>query len=196
MKNLSEKLTDYIVKAGVIPQESYALYQYGFQIGIEMLSCFLVCFGIAIYMHMVPNFIVFTGIFMLLRTYAGGVHLNSFIKCFVCSVTVQLFVLIVSNQVIIVPPVSWFIIICGSILIFRIAPVDNVNKELEKEEKTYCKKISMKILIGIVVFAIVCSFYNMDNFVSLTAVTLLVVLLSQYIGIIKYKIEKSMHEQR
>ena len=55
MKYLSEKLTDYIVKAGVISQESYALYQYGFQIGIEMLICFLVCFGIAIYMHMIPN---------------------------------------------------------------------------------------------------------------------------------------------
>lgn len=81
-------------------------------------------------------------------------------------------------------------------MIFRIAPVDNVNKELEKEEKIYCKKISMKILIGIVVFAIGCSFYNMDNFVSLTAVTLLVVLISQYIGIVKYKIEKSVHERR
>lgn len=80
MKYLSKKLTDYIVKAGVISQESYALYQYGFQIGIEMLICFLVCFGIAIYMHMIPEFVVFTGSFMLLRTYAGGVHfLNSFI---------------------------------------------------------------------------------------------------------------------
>lgn len=82
---------------------------------------------------------------MLLRTYAGGVHLNSFIKCFLCSITVQIFVLIASKQVIIAPPVSWSIILCGSILIFRIAPVDNVNKELEKEEKIYCKKISMKI---------------------------------------------------
>lgn len=196
MKYLSEKLTDYIVKAGVISQESYALYQYSFQIGIEMLICFLVCFGIAIYMHMIPEFVVFTGSFMLLRTYAGGVHLNSFIKCFLCSITVQIFVLIASKQVIIAPPVSWSIILCGSILIFRIAPVDNVNKELEKEEKIYCKKISMKILIGIVVFAIGCSFYNMDNFVSLTAVTLLVVLISQYIGIVKYKIEKSVHERR
>ena len=38
---------------------------------------------------MIPEFVVFTGIFMLLRTYAGGVHLNSFGTCYVCSVAVQ-----------------------------------------------------------------------------------------------------------
>lgn len=77
MKCLSEKLTDYVVKTGVVSEESYAIYQYGFQIGIEMMSCFLVCFGIAVYLRMIPEFLVFTGSFMLLRTYAGGVHLNS-----------------------------------------------------------------------------------------------------------------------
>ena len=81
MKCLSEKLTDYIIKTGVVSEESYAIYQYGFQIGIEMLSCFLVCFGIAIYLHMIPEFLVFTGSFMLLRTYTGGLHLNSFTRC-------------------------------------------------------------------------------------------------------------------
>ena len=56
MKCLSEKLTDYVIKTGVVSEESYAIYQYGFQIGIEMLSCFLVCFGIAIYLCMIPEF--------------------------------------------------------------------------------------------------------------------------------------------
>ena len=75
MKYLSEKITDYIIKAGAISKESYAIYQYGFQIGLEMLSCFLICFGISIYLHMIPQF--FSGLlvyFMLLRTYAGGLH--------------------------------------------------------------------------------------------------------------------------
>ena len=89
MKYFSEKLTSYIVKSGAVPEESYEIYQYGFQIGLEMLSCLLACFGIAVYLHMIPEFVVFTGIFMLLRTYAGGVHLNSFGTCYVCSVAVQ-----------------------------------------------------------------------------------------------------------
>ena len=88
MKRLSEKLTAYIINAGAVSEELYAVYQYGFQIGLEMLCCFVTCLSVAIYMHMIPEFAIFTGIFMLLRTYAGGVHLNSFGSCFICSVTV------------------------------------------------------------------------------------------------------------
>ena len=54
MKYFSEKLTSYIVKSGAVPEESYEIYQYGFQIGLEMLSCLLACFGIAVYLHMIP----------------------------------------------------------------------------------------------------------------------------------------------
>lgn len=90
MRRLSEKLTEYVIKTGTVSSESYDIYQYGFQIGLEMLCCFVTCLSIAIYMHMIPEFAIFTGIFMLLRTYAGGVHLNSFGSCFICSVTVQI----------------------------------------------------------------------------------------------------------
>ena len=43
MKWLSEKLTDYVINTGAVSKELYAVYQYGFQIGLEMLSCLLVC---------------------------------------------------------------------------------------------------------------------------------------------------------
>ena len=89
MEYLSKKLVDYVINVGAVPEESYAVYQYGFQIGLEMILSFGVCFWMAIYLHMIPEFVVFTGIFMLLRTYAGGVHLNSFGACLTCSATVQ-----------------------------------------------------------------------------------------------------------
>ena len=98
MKRLSEKLTAYVINAGVVSEELYAVYQYGFQIGLEMLCCFAFCLGIAIYLHMILQFIVFTGIFMLLRTYAGGIHLNSFGACFFSSVAVQTAALLVSGR--------------------------------------------------------------------------------------------------
>ena len=190
MKCLSEKLTDYVVKTGVVSEESYAIYQYGFQIGIEMMSCFLVCFGIAVYLRMIPEFLVFTGSFMLLRTYAGGVHLNSFTRCFICSVFVQTLVLLISKQYTILLPVAWVIILGASILIWGIAPVENINRELDTDEKVHCKRVTVKVLSGIIAFALVCTLLDMDNMVSVISVTILIVLISQYIGIEKYKIEK------
>lgn len=191
MRYLSGKITDYIIKMGVISDELYEVYQYGFQIGMEMFSCFAVCLVIAIYLHTILEFAVFTMIFMLLRTYAGGIHMNSFSGCFICSVTVQTIILIINRQYTLACPVSWLIIFCGALLILRVAPVENINRELDLDEKKHCKEVTIKVLIGIIFFSAGCTFSRISNMVSLIALTILLVLVSQYLGIAKYKYEKN-----
>ena len=159
MKYLSEKITDYIVKVGAVSEESYAIYQYGFQIGLEMISCFLVCFGISICLHMIPQFFVFTGIFMLLRTYAGGLHLNSYLGCFMCSLITQTIILLITTRYTIILPVAWTIIWSSAVLILINAPVETKNRELDEDEKKYCKKITTKILIGVIFYMTLISSY-------------------------------------
>ena len=112
MKYLSEKITDYVIKTGAASEESYAIYQYGFQIGLEMVSCFLTCFCIAIWLHMIPEFVVFTIVFMLLRTYAGGLHLNRFGACFLCSVSVQTLILVINSKFTFPVICSFFFLYC------------------------------------------------------------------------------------
>ena len=46
MEYLSKKLVDYVINVGAVPEESYAVYQYGFQIGLEMILSLGVCFWI------------------------------------------------------------------------------------------------------------------------------------------------------
>lgn len=191
MRYLSGKITDYIIKMGVISDELYEVYQYGFQIGMEMFSCFAVCLVIAIYLHTILEFAVFTMIFMLLRTYAGGIHMNSFSGCFICSVTVQTIILIINRQYTLACPVSWLIIFCGALLILKVAPVENINRELDLDEKKHCKEVTIKVLIGIIFFSAGCTFSRISNMVSLIALTILLVLVSQYLGIAKYKYEKN-----
>ena len=191
MSYLSGKITDYIIKMGVISDELYEVYQYGFQIGMEMFSCFAVCLVIAIYLHTILEFAVFTMIFMLLRTYAGGIHMNSFSGCFICSVTVQTIILIINRQYTLACPVSWLIIFCGALLILKVAPVENINRELDLDEKKHCKEVTIKVLIGIIFFSAGCTLGRISNRVSLIALTILLVLVSQYLGIAKYKYEKN-----
>lgn len=190
MKYLSEKITDCIVKSGAISEESYAIYQYGFQIGLEMLSCFLVCFTIALYMHMIPQFFVFTGAFVLLRTYAGGLHLNSYFGCFICSTVVQTIVLLINSCYTIVMPIAWGIILISTVLIVKNAPVENINRELDAAEKEHCRIVTQKVLAGILIFSIACTIARLNNIVSLISLTILIVLASQYLGMIKYNVEK------
>lgn len=191
MKFLSGKITDYIVKSGAISEESYAIYQYGFQIGLEMLSCFLVSLFIALYLHMIPQFIVFTGVFIFLRTFAGGMHMNHYLGCFICSIVVQTTVILTNEYFTLKYIIAWSIILVGSILIYKVAPVENINRELDPKEKEHCKNVTGKILTCIVLVSAVYTFLNKNSIVSLIALTILVVFLSQYIGIIMLKSEKN-----
>lgn len=194
MKYISEKITDYIVKSGAISEESYAIYQYGVQIGLEMLNCFLICFGVALYLHMIPQFFVFTGVFMLLRTYAGGLHLDSYLGCLICSTAVQTIILLINSHYMIALPIAWGIILISTVLILKNAPVENVNRELDADEKKHCKNVTMKVLVGVLFFSVGCMTTKLNNIVSLISLTNLIVLISQYLGMIKYNIEKKGRE--
>ena len=190
MRRLSEKITRYVINAGAVSEELYAVYQYGFQIGLEMLICLFVCMSIAIYLHMIPEFIVSTGIFMFLRTYAGGVHLSSFKACFTCSVIVQVMILYINNKYPLELFGAWEIILIGSICIWKLSPVENINHELEREEREHCRKVTGKILGIILVATGYCTVLGMKKYISLSALTILTVFISQCIGVIKYIVEK------
>ena len=190
MKWLSERLTDYVIKTGVVSKELYAVYQYGFQIGLEMFCCFTTCFIIAICLHIISEFIIFTGIFILLRTYAGGIHLNSFGSCFICSVAVQTVALLINIKYQFPIRSAWVIIMISSLLIYKLSPVESISRELDKEEKKHCKKATLKIIISILIIAGCCTIRSGYKIISLIAITMSIVLFSQCLGIIKFKLSK------
>lgn len=190
MKWLSDKITEYVIETGVVSKELYAVYQYGFQIGLEMFCFFSVCLLIAIYMQIIPEFLFITGIFILLRTYAGGVHLDCFGVCFICSVIVQTATLLIGIKYTMPIKCAWFIIVLNSILIYKFSPVESINRELDKEEKEHCRKVTLKIIIGILIIAGCCTIRNGYKIISLIALTMSIVLFSQCLGIIKFKLSK------
>lgn len=183
MKLISEKLTHYIIRSGVVSPESYAVYQYGFQVGLEAIFSFTICCIIAALSHMILEFIVFTVIFMLLRTYAGGVHLKRFISCLFCSVCVQTSVLLLYHYFTLPVYVSFVFIILCSIVIVKKSPVESDNKELSYYERKLFKDKTKKVVVGIILFTVLCSFMRKDRIVFLVALVFLVVMISQYIGV-------------
>ena len=49
----------------------------------------------------------------------------------------------------------------------------------------------MKILMGVIAFAICCTVGLIQDMLSLISLTTFIILISQYVGILKYKIENS-----
>ena len=46
MKKIADLLTGYIGRKGIIKEEDYPIYTYGFQYGLELGACFVICFMI------------------------------------------------------------------------------------------------------------------------------------------------------
>ena len=74
--------------------------------------------------------------------------------------------------------------------------MESINRELNNTEKEHCKKVTMKILTGVIVFAICCTVGLIQDMLSLIALTTFIILISQYVGILKYKIENSKNKRR
>ena len=99
MEKIAKKLTDYYMRKGLINEKDTAIYQFGWQVSIEILISIIESIGIALYLKMFPEMIFLSGIFIPLRTWAGGVHLDRYWKCFVCSVMVLVVGLVSSKYI-------------------------------------------------------------------------------------------------
>ena len=186
MKQISEKLTQYVIRSGAVPPESYSIYQYGFQVGLELFCSFMTCCVVAIILNMILEFVIFTAIFMMLRTYAGGVHLERFSSCLMCSVGVQTLILSINDLLKVSLFVSWTLILICSILVIKNAPVESENKKLSLSERKSLKRITKKVVFSVIFFTIICCLLGTDRIVFLIALVFIAVLISQYIGLIKY----------
>ena len=99
MEKIAKKLTDYYMRTGLINEKDAAIYQFGWQVSIEILISIIASIGIALYLKMFLEMIFLGGIFIPLRTWAGGVHLDRYWKCFVCSVMVIVVGLVFSKYI-------------------------------------------------------------------------------------------------
>lgn len=181
MGRLAAKLADYILDKGAIEKEDYEIYQYGFQSGLEMLSCLIVALLLSLKLKMFGEYIVFFSIFILLRSYAGGLHLNRFILCFICSCFVEIATLLFAKNYQFPSKVS-FLIILGMILMIKIIkPIDHENRPISDGERLFFKK-RLNIILNIIILLDIFLYYIQQNyFLSLMAITMIVVVISMII---------------
>lgn len=187
MHRLAIRLTDYILDKGAIEEESYEIYRFGFQTAMEMGSCIIVSMAIALKMHMLLEYAIFLSIFILVRSYAGGLHLDSFCACFVCSCIVQSGVLLIAKNYELSRHVSFLVILGAIIAIKIIRPVEHINRSLEQSAKKYFQKKLNVILCGIFLIGMLLFGMKMDKYLSLSALTMIVIVTSMIIGKWKQK---------
>jgi accessory gene regulator B len=169
---MSEKIVDALVEKEIINLEDKELYLYGIEQGAFILLSFFSALLISMYFGVVLEYICFLVVFIPVRTYGGGYHSESPIKCYILST------LIIVSSLMMISIVSWTILDCvfisfsAEIVIFLCSPIESINKPLTDEEKIVYKRYVLILLILTMISIVL--FWNINQVISISSTVALI----------------------
>lgn len=144
---ISSGIAKKMATVGIVSQESVDTYVYG----IELLVSFFFSAGIIITIGLIAGkiieTIVFLSVFIILRSFTGGFHANTFIKCTIITLLTYGIVLLLSCLITIPLPVYFAFTLIELVLISIFAPIENINKPIKGKKRIRHKVTSIVLLI-------------------------------------------------
>lgn len=149
-----KKIVERWIDRSMIEAEDRELYEYGIEITIETILNVITTILIIILTKEFISGIVLYVSFMQLRPYAGGIHANTFKKCYICSATIITVTLLLIRYNVVEISVYRCLSLAALIYMFMFQSVESENRKVsEDERKVFTKKekvILICILIGII----------------------------------------------
>lgn len=143
---ITEKITASLIINGAVDSEDADLCTYGIRQGLFMMLNIVTTLIIGLLFAVLEESVIFMMAYIPLRTYAGGYHAKTQLRCYVFSI------LILSAVFGGIKLIHWtgsgyfIIILCAVIIILLLAPHESENKPFSEKEKAVYKKRAHIIL--------------------------------------------------
>lgn len=181
----------FFVKRGAIEKEDKDIYIYGSELLISEIICTLLVVVISLCTGKFIETVIYLWSYIMLRVYAGGYHASSHRNC------ITIFNLCYIGVLCIVEALRYFDILklldivtfIATIIIFSMAPIEDLRKPLDKEEKYIYRKKSRKRVLLLFLFVIIMNriFPQFKGKVCYGAIAICEVSLLLLVGYIKNK---------
>ena len=191
MEKLAIKLTDYILSKDAISEENYDIYVYGFTSFLELSISFISTFIIRICLGMFFECILFSCIFMPLRSLAGGLHLNKFFHCYLLSCFMLTATLLLVKFISTLDYISLIGCILFPIILFIIGPINHPNRPVTDEENSIFKRKTNIILVLCILLSIILYLTKTSRYLFLEFLTFANLIISSLIP----KLFPQVHKQ-
>lgn len=186
---VSKKIAQKWLADSAINIEEKEIYEYGIEIILSSLVGILLIILLGICFFNIRITLLFLLIFIPIRSYCGGYHAETYLKCNIGMLVVFICTMLIATNVKITFNAVAIILIVINIHISILSPVVNKSKPLTTSEKTNNKKRSM--ILSLLLSFIAISLYKYSNIATnIITVTLFMVCLLQLIAIIKNKASK------
>lgn len=174
-----------MVDMGVIPHDDIEIYEYGLEQGIVLLYNFLTTVIIGAVMGMLWQAVVFIICYSTLRTFAGGYHARTPLRCYLFSIVMIALVLklmeYVGSGYILSLGLLAFPVITALVLI----PVADVNKPLYEYEVVKYRRKALYILAVEVLLSLGFLFFGYEDIamcISISVATVMMMLILGYVN--------------
>ena len=179
MNYLVTRIVNFITKQGVISDDAEVqdFYRYGVEISISsFLNIFLVILVGVIIHHFIES-VIFLALFILIRSFTGGYHADTYFSCNLLMCTTFIITVIVNYMISSrLSPLMIVVLICITELIVSVlGPIENKNKPIDDSKKTRLKIIGIVITLLINCIGLVFSGNELGTMIILT--TLLIAIL-------------------
>ena len=147
-----------LINEDIIVADDKEIYIYGVKEGIIILLNLITVVFLGILSDMLWESMIFMATYMPLRSFAGGYHARTQIKCYLSSVVLILLCLYIIREINLDFTSFAIMVILGIIPIAKFAPLGDVNKPICQKEKTVFRKKVNRILsveIIIIVFLLI-----------------------------------------
>ena len=167
LADIAAFLTNKLISNGNILSKDSEIYKYGFEMGIAQVVNILSTLVIGLLFRMPLESVVFLAAFMTLRTYAGGYHSSSHMKCYLISTITVVAVLggsrLILNYQCFIAAVAAAII--GVVFVIFLAPIEDVNKPQDEVERRVFRKralISLSIWMTLITILFFVKLYSIS----------------------------------
>ena len=172
LDKLSRRIGDSLVRSNIVKAEDAEIYIYGInQILVSVLNVSTAII-IGLIFGVFFDIAVFMAAYIPLRSFAGGYHAKTPLRCYIFSIIMLIIVSIGMKYLYLTEWIYYAVLLAATLVVFALSPVEDRNKPLDEiEHKVYKKRaifISVtEILVGLafklmglnnLFVAVICSF--------------------------------------
>ena len=187
MDKAAKILANYVIQKGTVKEDEREIYEYGFTIVMETVLCIIVCFAISLALHTFFEGLLFFVIFVPLRSYSGGLHLDNYWSCFSLSCLTFFIIMLLGKYFDCSIYVELIFFFLSEVIVFNLYPVENINRAIDADEDKQFKKRLKQFLVIDGTMAIIFSILDWSKYLNIITMTILMIAITMAIGKCKNK---------
>lgn len=187
LESLAYRIGDDLVRSGVVKEEDVAICVYGInQILVSALNV-----SSTLIIGMMFGVLLEVAVFMMayipLRSFAGGYHAKTPLRCYIFSVIMLIIISIGMKYLSVAEWVYYAVLSAAILVVLALSPVEDQNKPLDETERKVYKKRAAIIAAVELVIGLAFKLFGLDSLFVAMVYSFAVLCFMLVIGAVKNK---------